>query len=177
MSSYRRNYREGGTYFFTINLLQRDKTLLVDHIEALRSAVATVKTSQPFTIDAWVVLPDHLHCIWTLPEGDSNYSSRWREVKKSFVKQLAKTEKLSPVRLKNGERGIWQRRFWEHTIRSEVDYQHHIDYVYINPLKHGLVSRVKDWPFSSFHRDVKLGLYAEDWCGDLSESNIGYGEA
>ena len=154
MSRYKRSYIEGGTYFFTVNLLQRDKTLLIDHIEALRSTVAEVKTSRPFIIDAWVVLPDHLHCIWTLPESDSDYSSRWREIKKSFVKQLPKTERLSIVRSKNGERGIWQRRFWEHTIRDELDYQHHINYVYINPLKHELVTRVVDWPFSSFHRDV-----------------------
>lgn len=176
MSSYKRNYREGGTYFFTVNLLQRDQSLLTDHIDSLRSAVASVKGSLPFTIDAWVVLPDHLHCVWTLPDGDSDYSSRWREIKKSFAKQIPRTEKLSVIRVKNNERGIWQRRFWEHTIRSEADFKHHIYYVYINPLKHGLVTRVVDWPFSSFHRDVELGLYVADWCGDLSDENS-YGEA
>jgi len=171
MSLYRRNHVEGGTYFFTVNLLEREKSLLVDHVDVLREAVAKVKRKRPFEIIAWVVLPDHLHAIWTLPERDADYSSRWREIKKAFVKQLQKGERLSAARLKNGERGIWQRRFWEHTIVSEADYRNHLDYVYLNPLKHGLVDQVKDWPYSSFHRDVERGLYDVNWCGTNVESN------
>ncbi len=166
---YRRNYVEGGTYFFTVNLLDRDKTLLIDHIDSLRDAVRFVKAKKPFYIDAWVVLPDHLHAVWTLPEGDVDYSSRWREIKKRFSKSLSKTEHLSAVRQRKGERGIWQRRFWEHTIKNEKDYRHHIDYVHVNPLKHGLVTQVKDWPFSSFHLAVNRGLYDVNWCGVYEE--------
>ncbi len=161
---YRRNYVEGGTYFFTVNLLERDKTLLVDHINELREAVRWVKECQPFYIDAWVVLPDHMHAIWTLPEGDADYSSRWQEIKKRFSKSLPKNEPLSSVRERKGERGIWQRRFWEHTIRDERDFQYHVDYIHFNPLKHGMVHQVKDWPFSSFHRCVANGIYPVNWC-------------
>ena len=116
---YRRCYVEGGTYFFTVNLLERDQTLLVDQVDLLRDVVRKVRQQRPFFIDAWVVLPDHMHAVWTLPQGDSDYSGRWREIKKSFSKQLPKTECLSAVRQRKGERGIWQRRFWEHTIRDE----------------------------------------------------------
>ena len=164
MSQYRRNYVAGGTYFFTVNIVERNKSLLTDHVDILRKSVFKVRHKQPFEINAWVVLPDHLHAIWTLPEGDVDYSSRWREIKKAFVKQLPKDEVLSAARFKEGERGIWQKRFWEHTIRSELDYQNHIDYIHLNPLKHGLVNQVKDWPYSSFHRDVARGLYDNDWC-------------
>ncbi len=169
---YRRNYVEGGTYFFTVNLLERDKTLLIDHIEELREAVRFVKRRQLFYIDAWVVLPDHLHAVWTLPEGDADYSSRWREIKKRFSKAIPKEERLSVVRKQKGERGVWQRRFWEHTIKDEEDYHHHVDYVHLNPFKHGLVSRVADWPFSSFHRAVANGIYPSDWCGEYPEQEI-----
>ncbi|MFT5082419.1 MAG: putative transposase [Lentisphaeria bacterium] len=163
---YRRSYVEGGTYFFTVNLLERHKSLLVDYIEALREAVRWVKVRRPFDIDAWVVLPDHMHAVWTLPEGDADYSSRWREVKKRFAKVIPKTEGLSAARKAKGERGVWQRRFWEHTVRDEKDYQYHVDYVHLNPMKHGLVNRVHDWPYSSFHRAVQAGVYDKNWCGD-----------
>ena len=149
---YRRCYVEGGCYFFTVNLLQRDKTLLVDHIDLLRASVRWVKERYPFHIDAWVVMPDHLHAVWTLPEGDSDYSSRWCEIKKRFSKGLPNQEPRSDVRLRKGERGIWQRRFWEHTIRDIDDFNHHIDYVHLNPIKHGLVTDLIDWPYSSYHR-------------------------
>ncbi len=177
MSQYRRNYIAGGTYFFTVNILQRHQSLLTDHVEILRKSVSKVKCKRPFEIVAWVVLPDHIHAMWTLPEDDSDYSSRWREIKKAFTKQLPKVESLSATRLKNGERGIWQRRFWEHTITSKLDYQNHINYIYLNPLKHGLVNQVKDWPYSSFHRDVARGLYDIDWCGTSdSEDSSNFGE-
>ncbi len=168
---YRRNYVAGGTYFFTVNLLERNKPLLVDYVSELREAVGFVRRRQPFYIDAWVVLPDHLHAVWTLPENDTNYSSRWREIKKRFAKVLPIAERRSTVRKAKGERGIWQRRFWEHTIRDERDYCKHVDYVHINPLKHGLVERVKDWPYSSFYRAVRQGIYSEDWCGTAELQN------
>ena len=163
MSVYRRNYVAGGTYFFTVNLQDRKQTLLVDYVEQLRNAVAKVKRQRPFIIDAWVVLPDHMHAVWTLSEGDSDYSGRWREIKKGFNRNIPAGELLSIARQRQGERGIWQRRFWEHTIKSETDYRHHIDYVHINPLKHGLVTQVKDWPYSSFHRHHQNGLYPQHW--------------
>jgi putative transposase len=180
---YRRNYVAGGTYFFTVNLLDRNKALLVDHITELREAVSFVKQRRPFHIDAWVVLPDHMHAVWTLPEGDVDYSSRWRDIKKRFSKSLPFNEELFLVCKKSGERGIWQRRFWEHTIKDERDYRHHIDYVHVNPFKHGLVDRVVDWPYSSFHRAVKRGIYDPWWCGEKHDSltlktqdDIDYGE-
>ncbi len=167
MSVYRRNYVAGGTYFFTVNLLDRKKTLLVDYVTCLRESVAKVKRRRPFYIDAWVVLPDHMHAVWTLPVDDADYSGRWREIKKEFNRYIPAGELLSPARQQQCERGIWQRRFWEHTIKSEQDYHHHINYVHINPLKHGLVTQVKDWPYSSFHLYVKKGIYPSDWCGEV----------
>lgn len=165
MPDYRRNRVPGGTYFFTVNLLERNSALLVTHIDTLREAVRKVRAQRPFHIDAWVVLPDHMHAVWTLPPGDDDYSARWKAIKIAFAKALPKTECLSPVRSAKGERGIWQRRFWEHTIRDERDYAAHVDYVHINPAKHGLASCVKDWPHSSFHRLVEQGVYARDWAG------------
>ncbi|AUL72892.1 transposase [Pseudoalteromonas sp. 13-15] len=162
---YRRNYVKGGTYFFTVNLLDRNKSLLVEHIDLLRESIRFVKSQRPFYIDAWVVLPDHLHAVLTLPDDDVDYSSRWREIKKRFSKSLPKTEFLTQTRKRKNERGIWQRRFWEHTIRDDNDYWHHVNYVHFNPLKHGLVSQVADWPYSSFHRAVKQGIYTNNWCG------------
>tara|TARA_B110000211_G_C13962932_1_gene501417 strand:- start:213 stop:716 length:504 start_codon:yes stop_codon:yes gene_type:complete len=164
---YRRNYVKGGTYFFTVNLLNRNKSLLVEHIDLLRESIRVVKLQRPFYIDAWVVLPEHLHAVLTLPDGDVDYSSRWREIKKRFSKSLPKTEFLTQTRKRKNERGIWQRRFWEHTIKNNDDYWHHVNYVHFNPLKHGLVSRVVDWPYSSFHRAVKQGVYTNNWCGEI----------
>ena len=155
----------GGTYFFTVNLLERKSDLLVEYIDCLREAVRMVRFNQPFHIDAWVVLPDHMHCVWTLPDGDADYSSRWKAIKIAFSKSIPKTERLSAVRIAKGERGIWQRRYWEHTIRNDKDYAAHIDYCHINPLKHGLVKQVADWPYSTFHALVKAGIYVENWAG------------
>ena len=166
MPNYHRNRVPGRTYFFTVNLLDRRERLLVEHINAFRESVRQVCARYPFHIDAWVVLPDHTHCIWTLPPGDGNYSARWKAIKIAFAKSLPRTERLSAVRTRKGERGIWQRRFWEHTLRDECDYAAHVDYVHINPFKHGLVRHVSDWPYSSFHRFVKEGIYPLDWAGD-----------
>lgn len=165
MPDYRRNRVPGGTYFFTVNLLERNRSLLTEHIDLLRGSVRTVRHTRPFHIDAWVVLPDHMHCIWTLPQGDADYASRWKAIKIAFSKALPRTEPLSSVRQAKGERGIWQRRYWEHTIRDERDYAAHMDYVHINPVKHGHVARVADWPYSSFHQLVAAGVYTADWAG------------
>jgi putative transposase len=107
-----------------------------------------------------------MHCIWTLPDGDVNYSARWKAIKIRFAKEIPETEYRSKVRVRKGERGLWQRRFWEHTIRDERDYQSHMDYVHINPVKHGYVEKVRDWPYSTFHRYVELGVYPEVWASE-----------
>ena len=168
MPNYRRNLVPGGTYFFTATLLDRDTGALIIHIDSLRAAVRAVRTRHPFDIVAWVVLPDHLHCIWTLPAGDADYPGRWRGIKQRFSSSVPQGERRSPVREGRGERGIWQRRYWEHTIRDERDLQAHVDYIHINPLKHGRVSRVSDWPYSTFHRYVRDGIYPADWAGDTA---------
>jgi len=168
---YRRVWHAGGTYFFTVNLLVRNgNTLLIRHIDALRTAIRTVKHRHPFNIHAWVVLPDHMHCIIELPLGDHDFSTRWRLIKAAFSMQLPKVECRSTVRKARGERGIWQRRYWEHLIKSEKDFQSHIDYIHFNPVKHGLVSRVQDWPYSTFHRYVREGIYPVDWLGEADSS-------
>ena len=165
MPEYRRNRVPGGTYFFTVNLFQRDSHLLVDNIDNLRESIRTVRNKKPFHIDGWVVLPDHMHCIWTLPDSDADYPSRWKAIKTAFAKSIPKIENRSTIQLARGERAIWQRRYWEHTIRDEADYAAHMDYLHINPLKHGLVHSVADWPYSSFHRLVNAGVYPKDWAG------------
>lgn len=170
MSNYRRAWRKGGTYFFTINLLERyQNDLLVRHIDILRRVVKDVKHKHPFIIHAWVVLPEHMHCVIELPEGDDDFALRWRLIKIGFSKAMPKTERLSAVREKRGERGIWQRRFWEHLIRDERDFAAHIDYVHINPVKHGHVGRVQDWQYSTFHRYVAQGVLPMDWAGGKEE--------
>lgn len=165
---YRRAWHPGGTYFFTVNLLQRrGNDLLIHHIELLRRVVADVRRRHPFKIHGWVVLPEHLHCVIELPVGDADFATRWRLIKMGFSKGLPRTERLSKVRARRGERGIWQRRYWEHLIRDEADYRAHMDYVHINPLKHGLVGQVCDWPYSTFHRLVVQGVYPKDWAGGM----------
>ena len=179
MTDYRRNFLAGGSFFFTVNLAERHLRLLMDHIDKLRAAFREMRRHHPFTIDAMVVLPDHLHTIWTLPEGDADFATRWRLIKSAFSRSLAtgervsesraaKGERVSESRAAKGERGIWQRRFWEHTVRDDHDFARHFDYIHINPVKHRLVARVSDWPYSSFHRMVKLSVYPRDWAGDVS---------
>lgn len=175
MTNYRRNFVSGGSFFFTVNLAERRLRLLTDHIDKLRVAFRAARTTHPFTFEAVVVLPDHLHAIWTLPEGDRDYSTRWRLIKSAFSRALPKGERISESRRRKGERGIWQRRYWEHTLRDERDFARHMDYIHINPVKHGLVMRVRDWPHSSFHRLVRLGAYPHDWAGDASEMAAGDG--
>jgi putative transposase len=173
MPDYRRSRVPGGTYFFTANLWDRDSQLLTIAIDGLRAAVKKTRQRLPFHIDAWVVLPDHMHCVWTLPPGDEDYARRWQGIKIAFSKQIPKTEPRLAVRDDKGERAIWQRRYWEHTVRDERDYAAHVDYVHINPMKHGLVPKIADWPYSSFHRDVALGRYPIDWCGTNIEMETG----
>jgi putative transposase len=165
MANYRRQLLPGGTFFFTVALQDRNSHLLVEHIDALRTALSHVHQRHPFGIDAWVVLPDHMHAIWTLPPGDSNYAMRWKRIKALFSRTIPRQETRSASRWWKGERGIWQRRYWEHTVRDMDDFKRCFDYVHLNPLKHGLVTRVKDWPYSSFHRQVEKGVYQADWCG------------
>jgi putative transposase len=160
---YRRADVAGATYFFTVNLLDRQQTLLTDHISLLKRCVRTVKHHHPFQINAMVVLPDHLHAIWTLPDGDANFSKRWMLIKSAFSRSLPKTAYLKTNRIAKRERGIWQRRFWEHLIRNEADYERHVDYIHFNPVKHGYVDRAADWPYSSIHRFIREGLFRPDW--------------
>ena len=167
MPDYRRYRVPGGTYFFTVNLLERyPNDLLVRYVDHLRSVVRAIRRRWPFHVDAWVILPDHLHCVWTLPPGDDDFANRWRLIKQGFSKGLPVEERRSAVRMARGERGIWQRRFWEHVIRDDADYAAHIDYCHINPVKHGYVSCVEEWPFSTFQRHVRQGLYPSNWAGD-----------
>lgn len=167
MPNYRRVWVPGGTYFFTVNLLERKRRLLVEHIDALRVAFHATHAARPFELLGIVVLPEHLHAIWQLPEGDADYATRWRHIKSGFSRRLAIDERRSSVRVTKGERGIWQRRYWEHLIVDESDLHHHLDYLHYNPVKHGHVQRVCDWPYSSFHREVALGRYPRDWAGEM----------
>lgn len=176
MPDYRRAWQPGGTWFFTVNLLERrGNDMLVRHIDSLRHVVIAVLRRHPFTIHGWVVLPDHLHCVIELPADDTDFPTRWRLIKTGFSKALPRVERLSEVRARRGERGIWQRRYWEHRIRDEADFRSHMDYVHINPVKHGLVARVVDWPFSTFHRLVKRGVYPSNWAGG-NEDQLGYND-
>jgi len=173
---YRRANIPGACYFFTVNLAERKSGLLVEHIEKLRESVRRVQTAHPFVIDAMVVMPDHLHSLWTLPQGDRDFSTRWGLIKAGFSRQLAPSERLSASRKSKGERGIWQRRFWEHLIRDDLDFARHVDYIHYNPVKHGYVQRPADWPFSSIHRYVDHNIVDENWaCGD-GFGTFGFGE-
>jgi putative transposase len=176
MTTYRRNLVAGGTYFFTLNLADRRLSLLIDNIELLRGAFRYARHRHPFTTEAIVILPDHLHALWTLPAGDSDFSTRWRLIKTTFSRGLPPTERVSASRSYKHERCVWQRRFWEHTIRDNGDFARHVDYIHFNPVRHGYVERVQDWPFSSFHRAMRLGCYPPEWTGrpgDEPDSGLG----
>ena len=168
MPNYRRAFVPGGCWFFTVTLLDRRLRLLTENVDVQRKATRVTQARHPFVIDAMVVLPDHLHAVWTLPPGDADFSLRWRLIKISFAQAIPKTERRSAVRMRRRERGIWQRRFWEHLIRDEEDFRRHVEYCYINPINHGLASSVRDWPYSSFHRDVRAQLFPEDWAGEVA---------
>ncbi|MFC5488830.1 transposase [Dokdonella soli] len=135
----------------------------MERIDALRNAVREVKDKRPFGVVAWVVLPDHLHAVWSLPSGDADFSTRWMLIKAGFSRRIERGESIRESRLRKGERGIWQRRFWEHQIRDDGDLRRHVDYVHINPVKHGHASRASDWPYSSIHRYIRAGEMSADW--------------
>lgn len=165
MPNYRRA-REGKTYFFTVVTYNRQPFLCSEeHRITLRQTIEEIRLLKPFEIDAWVLLPDHLHCIWTLPEGDADYSKRWGLIKSRFTKKVgwAMPTNQSPSRLKHREGVVWQRRFWEHQIRDEEDFEAHCNYIHYNPVKHGYVSAPGDWHYSTFHKFLKEGAYSEDW--------------
>ncbi len=164
MSDYRRPHTPGAMWFCTVTLAQRcGNRMLVERYAELRAAMRLVKQRHPFRVDGMVVLPEHLHVLWTLPSGDADLGLRWSLIKASFSRQIPGDEDRQASRIVRGERGIWQRRFWEHQIRDERDHFAHLDYIHYNPVKHGLVSRVADWPHSTFHRYVRLGWYSPDW--------------
>ena len=175
MVRYRRNFVPGGSYFFTVTLADRRSSALVDHVDALRAAFRVARRERQFAIDAIAILPDHLHAILTLPPGDADFSGRWRRIKGHFSSHMIASN-AAVKRHQNGKFALWQRRFWEHTIRDEDDFARHVDYIHFNPVKHGLVSRVHDWPHSSFHLYVRQGLLPADWAGDASEDGRSYGE-
>jgi putative transposase len=176
MPNYRRAFVPAGYWFFTANLLDRPSTLLTDQIEALREAARRTRERYPFHIDAFVVLPEHVHAIWTLPEDDSDFSMRWRLIKIQFSKSIPKIEAHEQGSSRARRARHLATSLLEHLIRGDEDYRRHVESCYINPVKHGLVRRVRDWPFSSFHRDVAAGLFPEDWAGDLGADGA-FGEA
>ncbi|MCW9043822.1 MAG: transposase [Pseudopelagicola sp.] len=194
MSSYRRPNIPGARVFFTVALARRGASLLVDEIEVLREAVRVTRARRPFGIDAWVVMPDHMHCVWSLPEGGANYSERWGTIKARFsrdvrrkvsragfspptdlpVVQSGRYAGLKPgLREDKREAGIWQRRFWEHHIRDEADYTAHVRYCWINPVKHGFVARAVEWSYSSIHRYIRAGMVEAEWSGAVPEGMFG----
>src|SRR5262245_5704807 len=168
MSSYRRYFVPGGTFFFTVVTHER-RRFLTEPLSrrCLREGLETVRAGRPFEIVAIVLLPAHIHTIWTLPGGDADFSVRWKRIKEEFTERYlgAGGEEgcRSNSRRRRQERGVWQRRFWEHTIKDENDLERHFDYIHYNPVKHGLVKCPRDWPYSSFHRWVQLGVYPPDW--------------
>ena len=176
MTDYRRSFVPGGSYFFTVAMANRAGCLLTDNIGLFRRAVSDVKRELPFDLVAMVVLPEHLHCVLTLPEGDADYQARWKKIKAAFSHGLPKGEHRSASRVAKGERGIWQRRFWEHTLRNDDDLRQHLDYIHYNPVKHGHVRCVKERPFSTFHRYVQRGVYPVDWAGGELDEMCDYGE-
>lgn len=175
MSNYRRSY-EGNTYFFTVVTYQRQPILCLEESrKALREAISAARGAHPFKIKAWVLLPDHLHCIWELPDGDVNYSMRWGLIKKEFTKKIrgmVGTAHPTESRIKHREGAIWQRRFWEHKIKDERDFQIHCDYIHYNPVKHGLVGAPVDWENSTFHTYLDDGVYSREW-GNKEPDKIG----
>jgi putative transposase len=182
MPNYRRNYLSGSSYFFTVVTANRAKILLSDIArEALRETIKDCRARWPFEVDAFVLLEDHLHTIWTFSENNINYSIYWSYIKKEFSKRyLASggTEQIrSDSRQVRRERGIWQRRFWEHTLRDEKDFERHVDYIHYNPVKHGVVACPKHYPYSTFKRYQQRGVYAIDWgCKEVDFKDLAVGE-
>jgi putative transposase len=171
MPNYRRARVPGGTYFFTVAIAERRRSLLTDRIDDSRHAFRVAHAARSFVIDAIlidtiVILPDHLHCLWTLPPGDADFPVRWAHIKQAFSHPIPWGEYRRASRIAKRECGLWQRRYWEHVIADDDDMKNHFDYIHYNPAKHGHVAKVADWPHSSFHRYVKVGLYPSDWPGE-----------
>ncbi len=160
---YRRANNAGATYFFTLTLVDRSSQLLTENVDLLREVIRSVRHSHPFDIIAMVVLPDHLHAIWQLPEGDANFPMRWSLIKAGFSRVIPKSEAISQSRAKKRERAIWQRRYWEHLIRDDTDLENYVAYIHFNPVKHGYVNKASDWAHSSLHRYIKEGLCDVNW--------------
>jgi putative transposase len=178
MPRYRRQFT-GSTYFFTVVAYRRRPIFCAPLLRAaLREAIHTVRLTRPFVVDAWVLLPDHTHCIWTLPDGDNDYSTRWAEIKRYVTSacrdRLHDPRLLTRAARQRNESTIWQRRFWEHQIRDEFDMEKHVDYIHFNPVKHGQVRQVGEWPYSTFHRYVRDGIYSGDWAGapDIADLDL-----
>ncbi|WP_300672425.1 transposase [Desulfoluna sp.] len=170
MSNYSRASTPGASFFFTVITHRRQPVLCEEPVRAaLRTSIQRVREVAPFSIEAWVLLPDHLHCIWTLPEGDADFSSRWSRIKRHVTiccGDLFPRQGFTTKSRKARQEGtLWQRRFWEHRIRDERDFETHMDYIHFNPVKHGVVERVADWPWSTFHRYVNSEVYAPHWGG------------
>ena len=183
MPEYKRIKVAGGTYFFTVNSYNRRPLLTSDIVrQGLRGAINKTRETLPFKIEAWVLLPDHLHAIWTLPPGDANFAARWAMIKQytsKFCRHLFEyDEKVGNSRQLRKEMTLWQRRFWEHLIRDDDDYKNHFDYIHWNPVKHGHVTGVIDWPYSTFHRFVTKQIYPPDWGGCNIEifKSVNFGE-
>ncbi|MFZ2159875.1 MAG: transposase [Bradyrhizobium sp.] len=176
MPQYIRAKFKGSVFFFTVVLAQRPSTLLIEEIGRLRQTYRTVQAGRPFETVAVCVLPDHVHSIWALPEGDSDFSTRWSLIKSGFSRGLDTAPVRSESKVAKREKGIWQRRYWEHAIRDDADLERHVDYIHFNPVKHGYVTRVADWPHSNFHRYVDRGLLAADWGGDMKDIQGSFGE-
>lgn len=181
MSRYRRADTPGATYFFTVVTYRRRAFLCDEDVRAaLREAITKVRNQHPFQIDGWVLLPDHIHAIWTLPPDDARFALRWQQIKRHVTlccrERLHKTAWMSDSKTRHRESTLWQRRYWEHQIRDEVDYQRHMDYLHYNPVKHGLVKQVKDWHYSSFHRYVQSDVYENDWTTATPMAGLSFGE-
>ncbi|HEX9454582.1 MAG TPA: transposase [Candidatus Binatia bacterium] len=178
MPNYRRANIPGGRYFFTVKTFGRQSILTHERYRtALRQAIAEIRSTHPFDTIAWVLLPDHLHAIWRMPDNDADFSLRWSLIKQRVTRQYDdQLAALTQSRMKRREGTLWQRRFWEHTIRDETDLRHHIDYIHYNPVKHGYVTRVLDWPFSTFHRYVSQGIYPSDWAQGEVTTDHNFGE-
>lgn len=171
MRRYIRQRHPGACFFFTVVTHQRRPFLThPENMALLRKAMGDVKRRYPFTIDGIVIMPDHIHAIWQLPYGDNDYSSRWAQIKRRFSMSVTAGEKLSRSRMAKRERGIWQRRFWEHAIRSEEDWRLHMDYIHYNPVKHGYVASPEEWPYSSLDNCIQKGWYEKGWGSDICDS-------
>jgi putative transposase len=175
MPQYIRAKFQGSIFFFTVVLAERPSNLLLDQIDRLRQTYRTVQQRRPFETIAICVLPDHVHAVWALPEGDADFSTRWNLIKSGFSRGLD-PQSRSASKIGKREKGIWQRRYWEHAIRDDADFERHVDYIHFNPVKHGHATHVADWPHSSFHRYVERGLIAADWGGDMRDILGSFGE-